>query len=129
MSKDDFAQRVLGSLPKNRAYETFVLAKLINLKGQTGKGAFIDFREMWFRDGPTEKPIFTRKGTMIRRDLMGKLINIIMRDLKPGEIDDEDLTEISGHVRRMGNVDKKAVVLKMLRSMGQDEVNDVISEL
>jgi hypothetical protein len=62
----DGGEKILIVFPKNSATEVAVKARLIiEKRGKGAKRLFFDIREQWFRDGPEQAPIPTRKGIMV----------------------------------------------------------------
>lgn len=70
---------VIGTIPKNANTETHVTYK----DCAAGRGRplerFLDLREHWFRDGPTESPIPTSKGIMTKEANVIKLLEHVVR--------------------------------------------------
>lgn len=68
-----------GGIPKNASYELRVITK--DFAGGHGAPAepFVDVREYWFKDGPTEEPVPTGKGVMIRRGYLVRLLVILLK--------------------------------------------------
>lgn len=92
-------ERTLLVIPKNSATEQHVSAKAT--AGSKGPNRYFEIREMWFKDGPTEPPIPTKKGTMIHRSLVARVINAILNDMQSGEIVAEDMAELRRAVERL----------------------------
>lgn len=93
--------RVLCCLPKNNATEHRVMTKSAKNRHTKKSEKFIDIREHWYRDGHLEEPIPTRKGTMVRRDQIGKMVAALLMEMKPGEVEGEDLVVIQRHTKRL----------------------------
>ena len=91
MFNDD--ERVVGTLPKNANTELWVTFKNVQSKGVFVP--FIDIRETWFKDGPSEAPVPTGKGVMIREEKAPKLIEFILLGLKDGSIDAETAEKLT----------------------------------
>jgi hypothetical protein len=94
-------ERHLTIVGKNASNETHVMAKQIEPKKSNKNIDFIDIREYWFKDGPTEESIPTRKGVMIHRAHIVKVMNAILGDLDPKEIEADDMTELRNQFERL----------------------------
>ena len=78
--------RVIANLPKNNACEVWVAIKEQSDGNRETPTGFIDIREMWFNNGPTHPPRHTRKGCMVPRAQVPKMIVSILRNMKEGEM-------------------------------------------
>jgi hypothetical protein len=81
-------ENVILIIPKNAATEQRVTFKIVAGARAAKPVDWIDIREFWFKDGPTEKPIPTRKGTMVKRTQLGRLVTALLRNVEPGELAD-----------------------------------------
>ncbi len=79
---------VLLTIPKNNVTETRVQFKSTATRASGQVQQFIDIREWWYKDGPTNEPIATRKGAMIHRHQVPKLILAMLQHMQPGELGD-----------------------------------------
>lgn len=89
MGREPFVMddNTLVIIPKNALTEQRVMLKRTVHKTDANKVAgFLDIREWWYKDGPTNEPIATKKGTMIHRDQIPRVILAILRGLIPGEL-------------------------------------------
>lgn len=107
---------VLGVLPKNSQYELHVRSKDFAPGHGARPSPFIEIREFWFRDGPMAEPKPTKSGTMIRREYFGKLLEILLGGLAPG-----DVTVDVG----MNLIDKVVIVLGRQTGRPDDAILDV----
>ena len=80
-------ERVILTIPKNEATEQRVTAKTTHAARGGEATPFIDIREHWFKDGPTSDPIPTRKGTMIHRNQVPRLVLALLREMKPDDME------------------------------------------
>jgi hypothetical protein len=99
-------ERVLAILPKNDVTETRVVAKIITSRTPKAKkepvpADFFEIREYWYVNGPTEEPVPTKKGTMIRRAIVHKAVVAILSDLRPDDVGDEFIAEARAHLDRL----------------------------
>jgi|9_EtaG_2_1085328.scaffolds.fasta_scaffold00002_25 hypothetical protein len=84
-------EQVIGVIPKSARTEQRVLTKIFSARKNAKPGRYVDIREFWYRDGVTEPPVHGRKGIMIVRDNISKLIEILLTGLEPEDFTDEDL--------------------------------------
>ena len=81
-------------MPKNDATEQRVVAKTTHSKRGGEPQKFIEIREWWYKDGPTGEPIPTRKGILIHRDQMPRLILSLVREINANELTREQAADI-----------------------------------
>ena len=98
--------RVLSIFPKNSATEQRIMARSAKNRMTKELAEFIDFREWWFKNGPMDEPIPTKKGTMVHRHNIPKVIVALLAEMRPDEVDREKLLEIRTQLARLeGKVD------------------------
>ena len=125
-----FEERVIGILPKNNVTEQRFILKAVTVRGAKDKDPkpFLDIREYWFVNGPGEEPIPTKRGTMIHRERLGKAITMICGGVQPGELSDESAEIMSAVRYATGDSDPVMTVMRMLKSMSRDQVEEVITQ-
>lgn len=93
--------RVICILPKNQSIEQRVIVKGHQTRKNRKLQAFIDVREWWFKDGHLEKPIPTKKGTMIHREHVVKLVTSMLGEMSPDEVTDVQIRELETQIARL----------------------------
>ena len=63
MSVTSVREVFLAAIPKSNTIETRVAIKEIGSRGSAKE--YLEFREYWFNQGPSEPPVPTKKGCMI----------------------------------------------------------------
>lgn len=81
---------VVGQIPKNTQYEIRVTFKDVAAGHRQKPARFVDMREYWFREGPTEEPVPTKKGVMIKTESVPELMILLLRGLEDGSIGVKD---------------------------------------
>jgi hypothetical protein len=95
---------VIGTMPKNSQTEYWISKK--RTKTARGESKFVEIREMWFKDGPMAEPRHTKKGTMVRRDMIGKCTEFFLMGIDPEDITAEQIDRIRTQLARLeGSVD------------------------
>ncbi len=99
-------ERIILIIQKNATIEQQVAVKTVTTKGSKESQPFIEIREWWYKFGPTEEPIPTKKGTMVHRENIPKLILALAGEMKPEDVDAEFLASIRTQLARLeGKVD------------------------
>lgn len=93
--------RVLCVVPKNKTSEQRVTVKTHQTRKTKMPQKFVDIREFWFKHGPMEEPLPSRKGTMIHREHIVVILIALLGDLDHEEVDGEQLNKLMMHVERI----------------------------
>lgn len=80
--------RVILVMPKNDATEQRVVVKQYFARGSKDPTDWIDIREWWYKDGPLNEPVHTRRGTMVHREHAPKMVIAILKEFSPEEAED-----------------------------------------
>lgn len=94
-------ERVIFVSPKNRSTEYRITIKLQKTHLTEKMQNFMDLREWWFKNGPLEKPIPTKRGVMFHREMVPKMIVALLCELKPDEVDKEVIDSIRAQLVRL----------------------------
>lgn len=99
-------ERTIFTAPKNNQTEYQVRIKKHRTQGRDQVQPFIDIREWWFKDGHLEEPLATRKGTMINRVHIPKLILALISEMQPDEVSAEIIASMRSQLARLeGKID------------------------
>ena len=128
---DAFNDQVIGTIPKNNAAEQRMTLKRVTNRGTSDLKAFLEIREYWYKNGPMNEPIPTKKGVLIHRDKIPLALVYLLRALPDGEFAGNDLAEelVSLMRRATSGMDPVEIAVAMLKSMSAEDVDQVIASI
>ena len=98
--------RVIFIAPKNQSTEIRGTVKKQKTQMTKNMQSFIDLREWWFKSGPLEEPIPTKKGVMVHREHIMKLSIALISEMNHDEVMAEQLDQLRTQIARLeGKVD------------------------
>lgn len=95
---------VIGQIPKNNTIEQRVTFKRVAAGHREKPRPFVDIREYWFRNGPTEEPMPTGKGVMVKREDVPELIRMLLAGLNDHEIGQDTTERLKALLDQKGSV-------------------------